>query len=284
MTEIEPRTARHEIAGRQYEGTDSLTGAFADRQRMSAAVEAAKRARVDATQWMWNAREAERTLGRMILAARDAGELAGQGQRGPQKTSDDTRSFVTLDDLGISYDLATLATKLAKLPDDAWESWHQDAEPTQTKVASAATEYLACVEAQKSRMRMAEEEADEAKRAAAEARKRVDKLKTARPSVPPLREEETSIAGAEMALDAAVGSGEAQGPTVDNSPAVREQTQLLAAMGSLAKRIEAHDPLVTTDAFRDANVMAGRDAVRRLVDAATVWLRTLNTLYSEETR
>jgi hypothetical protein len=52
----------------------------------------------------------------MILEARQAGHLAEHGQRGPEKTSDATTSFVTLDDLGISRDLAAYAVKLAKLP------------------------------------------------------------------------------------------------------------------------------------------------------------------------
>jgi hypothetical protein len=50
-------------------------------------------------------------------------------------------------------------------------------------------------------------------------------------------------------------------------------------MSALAHRIAEHDPLVTSDQFRDINVMAARDSVRRLVTAGTVWLRTLNAIY-----
>ena len=278
MTELEPRGVRHEIANREYEGRESLEGAFADRPRMSTAVEAAKRARVDAAEWMWNAREAERTLGRMILEAREAGDLT---DRGGDRHSASSQDVPDLKDLGIPSELATLAVKLARLPDNAWQTWHKDVEPTQTKVSTAADEYWARVKVQEGRVRTAEEEAARIRREAEAAKKRLKQAQQERPVVPPLRDEETNLTGADVALTAAVGAAEPQGPTTDRSVESVQQAVMVAAMGGLAKRVEGHDPHLSSDAFRDVNVMAARDAVRRLTDAAAVWLRTLNALYEE---
>jgi hypothetical protein len=74
----------------------------------------AKRAGLSEVEWMITAREAERALGRMILAAREAGDLADQG--GDRAKSD----VSTLLDLGISRDLAADAVALARVPDEAW--------------------------------------------------------------------------------------------------------------------------------------------------------------------
>ena len=104
---------------------------------MSAVVDLARRAKVDARGHLWNAREAERALGRLILAAREAGDLAGQGG---DRSNLRQQEVATLDDFGISYNLAALAADLASVPDEVWEAWQEqaqtlDRDPTQAAVA-----------------------------------------------------------------------------------------------------------------------------------------------------
>ena len=99
--------------------------------------------------------------------------------------------------------------------------------------------------------------------------------------IPPLDVSETSMAGADVALRACIAR---DAPPLDERPEVKAQAELLAAMSALARRIESHDPVLSNDAFRDANVYAARDAVRRLVDNATAWLRTLHATSSAEAR
>jgi len=53
---------------------------------MSAAVEVARRAGVSEVEWMLAAREAERALGRMLIAGREAGDLTGEGRPRAQLT------------------------------------------------------------------------------------------------------------------------------------------------------------------------------------------------------
>lgn len=165
MTAIEPRTARHEIASREYEDLASVKGALVDRQVMTSAVETAKRARADAREWLWNAREAERTLGRMILTARQAGDLAERGTRNDFVVDGD--KVPTLADLGINRDLAAYAVQLAQVPDDTWESWRSEhREPSQALIARSVEDY-----------RRAH---DEARRVAAEIQDQKKRLKTER--------------------------------------------------------------------------------------------------------
>jgi hypothetical protein len=52
----------------------------------------------------------------MILAAREAGDLAKQEDGRPEKASTPT----TLSDLGISRDLAAYSVQVAKIPDEIW--------------------------------------------------------------------------------------------------------------------------------------------------------------------
>lgn len=277
MTELEPRGVRHEIASREYQGRESLEGAFADRQKMSAAVEAAKRAHVDETQWMWTAREAERTLGRMILEAREAGDLYDQDHR--------ASSDVTLDDLGISRNLAAYAVKLAGVPAELWAQWHEsETPPTRAAVERTTQEWARQADAAKDREAEAQRRAREAKRQAKEAQDRYTKMRQQDvvSQVPPLTEEETQLVGAQLALDVAVAAADPEGPKVDQSTEVKGQALMVSSISNLAQRIESHDPCISQDAFLDVNVMAARDAVRRLTDAAAVWLRTLNALYLDK--
>src|SRR6266545_8190083 len=69
----------------------------------------------------WAPDEAERALGRMLLAARDAGDLASSGQY-----SQGVEAIDTLADFGIGRDLASHAVLLADVPDDVWADWHTD--------------------------------------------------------------------------------------------------------------------------------------------------------------
>ena len=135
------RDERTRIASREYAGVQSLREARFDRQKMATAVEAAKRAGVDAREWLWNAREAERTLGRMILAAREAGDLAEHG--GDHDGSGPTSGRTRLEDLDVSYDLAAYAVRVAEIPDEEWASWHDSiSEPSQIAVDGEARAYL----------------------------------------------------------------------------------------------------------------------------------------------
>ena len=53
----------------------------------------------------------------MILAAREAGDLANQGKNLSHVDGDDMTS---LDRLGISRDLAAYAVQVAKIPEEIW--------------------------------------------------------------------------------------------------------------------------------------------------------------------
>jgi hypothetical protein len=276
--ELEVRSARQEIADREYDGIGSLGGALADRQRMAATVEAAKRANMDAREWMWTAREAERTLGRMIESARQAGDLAEQGGAPHDHP---TSSVSTLGDLGISRDLAAYAVSLSRLPGDAWDQMRgQDGpEPTRSAVADAVRKYWDAVGD-------LEDATEKAAKRAEELRRQADDIESAareydaRPSVPPLAAEEMSTRGFEIALAVAAGAAD-DSPKLDTRREVRAQDTLLSSIGTLADRIACHDPVIREDMMREADVMAARTAVRRLVEASTVWLRTLNELYKD---
>ncbi len=70
----------------------------------------------------------------MILAAREAGDLA---TRGGDHTSivEDVDKAATLDEFGIGRDLAAHAVLLAGVPDEVWTAWHaDDVEPGQAAV------------------------------------------------------------------------------------------------------------------------------------------------------
>jgi hypothetical protein len=96
-------------------------------------------------------------------------------------------------------------------------------------------------------------------------------------AIPPLTGGETSMTGSDIALRAALPEPD---PPLDRRPEVVAQGRLMSDMGALAKRIQQADPVISQDVFRDANVYSARDVARRLVDSATVWLRTMNALYA----
>lgn len=92
----------------------------------------------------------------------------------------------------------------------------------------------------------------------------------------PLTEEETSIVGADVRLMAAAPEPQR---LIDNSREAKAQESLVMAFSEFSDRVSSHNPYITNDEFGAVNVLAARDAVRRLIDAATVWLRTLNEIY-----
>lgn len=281
MTDVVARDIRSRLATMDYEDIGSVSDARLLRQKMAAAVEAAKRAGVSEVEWMLNAREAERALGRMILAAREAGDLVGDGQN-----VGDLEGVDTLDSLKISRDLAADAAVLAQVPDAVWREKVAAAEAkrdaTYRAVVTWARSYVAKVQAAETEH---ETRIRTLKAAESEARERLAALKKARRAeeqaqptvdVPPLQPDETALSGADLALTIAVPE---VAPAKDARPEVLEQERIITAMGALARRIQEHNPAVRDDPFRHADLYAARDVVRRLTEAAAVWLRTYNALY-----
>lgn len=88
---------------------------------LSAAVEVARRAGVSEVEWMLAAREAERALGRMLIAGREAGDIRSQGQG--------NMDGLNLSDLGVEHNLAADAVVLARVPDEVWTSWMTTDDP-----------------------------------------------------------------------------------------------------------------------------------------------------------
>jgi hypothetical protein len=215
----------------------------------------------------------------MITAAREAGDLATGGERADLVEADDKVS--TLSDYGISRDLAADATAMSRLPDDVWVRLHESGtEPTRAAVVRTCRDYAQAVAQRKRDAETRSAEAERVRREINEARRRLTDLQKDQPleDVPPLSADETSVMGSDVLLDAVTEPAEAAS-RIDRTPEAKGQEQLISAMSALAHRIAEHDPLVTSDQFRDINVMAARDSVRRLVTAGTVWLRTLNAIY-----
>lgn len=279
MTDLAPRTMRGDIAALQYAGPASITEARTLRDKMAATVELARRARIDAREHMWNAREAERALGRMILAAREAGDLATR-QSHPGHV--DTPDMPTLESLGIERDLAALAARLAKVPDDHWSSWQEsDVEPTQRAIDAAAREYersLSLVAEQAAGRRTQErrlrEEADRIERQLTELANRTAPTAV----VPPLREDETDTSSVVFVAPAA-----AVEEPVDDRDRRRGDAWLthLRAAEEVITVLERQPPDLPNDRFADLTVLSARDLARRITDAAAIWVRAVNTSYGE---
>jgi hypothetical protein len=98
--------------------------------------------------------------------------------------------------------------------------------------------------------------------------------------IEPLSTEETSIGGVAPVLRAAVAD-DARG-LLDDSAGAKAQHSLVLRISELARALADHDPYLRQDWTRDLDVLAARDAVRRLTDAAAVWLRTLNALHADD--
>jgi hypothetical protein len=277
MTDIATRSARSEIAALQYAGPESITEARTLREKMAATVELARRARIDAREHMWNAREAERALGRMILAAREAGDLNSHG--GDRRSSSDAPN---LKDLGIEPDLASLGVRLAKVPNDHWSRWHeQDIEPTQRAIDAAAREYerqLSIVAEQAAGRRAQERKLRED--AARIEQQLADLARRTAPSttVPPLRDEETDTSAVSIVAPAA-----AVEEPVDDRDRQGGDAWLahLRSVEQVIDVLERKPPELPHDRFADLTVLSARDLARRVTDAAAVWVRAVNASYQE---
>jgi hypothetical protein len=276
MTDIEPRTARTVIAGRDYEGPGSLAGAVHDRQAMATAVEAAKRARVDAREWLWTAREAERTLGRMIVAARQAGDLADEGRPAQGET------MQTLHSLGVEPHLAAHAVRLAEVPAEVWAIWHDDPrDPTQAALAGAVRDWRETIDRQEGDREARERQRQQIENEISTARKRLRDLANSPATVvPPLADDEVSRLGFDVFIGAALGDDPPELPKRRDATA-KAQDRLILRMDAFAAEVSHHDPIIETGEWRDASVLAARAAVQRLTSALAVWLRQLNALYTE---
>lgn len=278
---VELRTLRHEVAAQEYTGPESLTGAFEIRQRMAATVDLARRAKVDARDHLWNAREAERALGRLILAAREAGDLRSKGG--------DPSAYVNvpdLGDLGISRMLAAHAISLAGLPDGVWEQIHEaDVEPTQGAVGKLARRYRDAeqeirdgVERERAEQRRAKDRAKAIKQELVELAERLRVAQERIPDVPPLTEEDVDTSAADMVVPAA--AVEEPVDTADHVAAERWLTKF-RELRALAKALDEPPPALPVDEFADMTVLSARDLVQRITAAAAVWIRDINHAYKE---
>lgn len=276
MTEVATRSVRGEIAAMQYAGPASITEARTLRDKMAATVELARRARVDAREHMWNAREAERALGRMILAAREAGDLVDTGRR--EKASDASR----LSDLGIEYDLAALGVRLARVPDSHWSSWQDsDVEPTQRAIDAAAREYerlLGMVAEQAAGRRTQERKLREDAARIEEQLAALASRTAPTVAVPPLREDETDTTAVTFVAPAA-----AVEEPVDDRDRQRGDAWLahLRSVEQVIDVLERRPPELPHDRFADLTVLSARDLARRITDATAVWIRAVNASYQE---
>lgn len=280
MTEIATRGMRGEIAALQYVGPASIAEARTLRDKMAATVELARRARIDAREHMWNAREAERALGRMILAARDAGDLARRG--GDTTILGIGEDAPTLESLGIGFDLAALASRFAKVPDDHWSRWQDsEVEPTQRAIDAAAREYERSlnVVAEQAAGRRAQERQLREQAARIEEQLAALAGRTAPTvAVPPLREDETDTSAVTFVAPAA-----AVEDPVDDRDRRRGDAWLvhLRAVEEVITVLERQPPELPHDRFADLTVLSARDLARRITDAAAVWVRAVNTSYEE---
>jgi hypothetical protein len=280
--EVERRELRGEVARLNYEGPESVQAASDLRAKVAAAAELARRAGADEVSWMLTAREAERSLGRMLIAGREAGEVIPNG-RG---TVDRTDS-ASLADLGIPRDLAADAVALASVPDKVWSTWLVEVDGNRSRASQrtfvrAARTFLDSIERA---TRDAERAQREAEAAAEEARALERRLHDA-VLIAPLLESETSMNGAAEELTAAASRLEPEPgpPARDESPEALMQVRLVQRMTDLRRAVEAHDPVLTNDVWRGAHVYGAREAVRELTGALAIWMRMLNALWEEEVR
>jgi hypothetical protein len=110
-----------------YTGPDSIRAA-GERVRLArAAADMAERAGRDELVSALAAREAERRLGLMLLAGREAGDIAPQS---PGSLVGDVNrpAPLTLADLGVQRNLGSDAAAFASIPDDVWSGWLQRAD------------------------------------------------------------------------------------------------------------------------------------------------------------
>lgn len=273
MTEIQPRRNR-EVA--TYEGVESIRTAAEHRERMAAAVELTKRAGLDAHDALWAARDAERDLGRMIIEARAAGDLATA-----DGTNQHTEGVATYDTLGISRDMAAHAVSLAKLPDDVWARWGaSDRDPTRAAVKRTVDNYkrqLDEVKAEGSRRRQTERQLRaERERVDRELRELAER-QTTTPDVPPLSEDETSLESLDIVAPATAA------PEPEDRDRARGDAWLrhLRDIERIITELERHPPELPHDQFADMTVLSARDLGRRITNATAEWVRNVNSQYQE---
>jgi hypothetical protein len=269
---------RDHLAAMTYDGPESVRDASLLRERMAATVDLARRAHVVERDHLWAAREAERVLGRMIDSARAAGDLAKQG-----RPSDD-ENLMTLEVLGVTQNLASLAVSFASVPDDIWEAWHdRDADPTQRAVASAARAWQASLDTQKAREKARKIEAAQLRERKKEIERELaavaDRARTATPpDVPPLTDDDTAT----FLSDIAVSAAAAEEPAEDRDRVNGDRwLTLMRRMEDLLAVIETKPPQLPNDRFADLTVLSARDLARRIGDNLAVWIRTVNTSYDE---
>jgi hypothetical protein len=102
------------------------------------------------------------------------------------------------------------------------------------------------------------------------------------PLLPPLTDEEVSLAGVELALRMAMP--DAGDPSLDTRPEVEAMWKLLRSARALIRLFGDNDPVMPDDTLRDGTVLAAREVIRDLVNASTAWLRMLNALIPEPPR
>lgn len=249
MTEIVLRHTRDEIAAIEYDGPESVPAVLMLRDRIVTVAQAMKRARVDAREALWAAREAERALGRMILAAREVGDLAGEGRRTAETVG-------TLDSFGISRDLGAYAVRLAAIPDDVWAHWHEsEVEPSKVTIDANIKRYRAGEQADRDRA------ADRAR--LAETIAAIDAAAAAARPVPPLTDAELSP----------VTNG---GVPLPFDTAATAWTRQLGEMERVAELLSDGPPLLPDGDLRAQAVRAARNAARLVTDALADWVRAIN--------
>ena len=116
-----PAVLRAQARALTYDDADppkSVGLAAEFRERAMVIVDLAKRAGVDEVEYALVAREAERALGRVLLAGREAGKIAreSQGRNGARRAS-----IPNLRDLGIEPHLANDAKLFAEQSASAWD-------------------------------------------------------------------------------------------------------------------------------------------------------------------
>lgn len=283
MGEITPiNRFRQEIQNLVYAGTDSIRDAASLRTKVAAAADLAKRANQDEVEWMLMARDSERALGLMLVAGREAGDIASAGVN--QHTGE---VLATTEDLGIQKDLAADCSLFARLSDEDWmltlSTAQMEGQPSHAHVVRQAKANLA---------RIAEAERREAdvefqQKALQEEQSRIAAELAALRSNPvefiPLREEEVRMGGVEMELRALVPEPSTAGVR-DESPDARAQKALLDQMKALRQRLDTVRPTLTNDAYRVLNLYSARQIVGLLSAELAEWIREYNQLLDDQKR
>jgi len=128
----------------KYEGAKSVRTAAELRERAHAIADVAKRMHVGEVEYALVTREAERTLGQMLTAGREAGDVA-------KKEGRNVQSAARIQDLGIEKNLAADAVFFASIADDVWAETVEHARETEYTSRSSLKAMFAGVEARRVR-------------------------------------------------------------------------------------------------------------------------------------